>query len=483
MRRRASPRTLHPFLISLFLVAAASSPATAQLPDTPTGRAGNRLIQLFTSDPAAVTPELMLETFGEAYLGPEAAEKEAALREALEAIGPLDLRGVEKTGPFSATIRGVSSLSGDRIEIAYEVDESAPHDIIELNLRREPAVPREKLTTAGFVAKAEALIDGLPTDVFSGTVLVARGEEVLLAKAHGLASRRYGVPNTLDTRFNLGSINKLFTKIAIAQLAAQGKLGLEDTVAEHLPDYPNREVAQRITIQQVATHTAGLGDIFTEQFATTAKESFQSPQDYFTLFANDPPLFEPGTSERYSNGGYMVLGAIIEAVSGQSYDDYVREHIFAPAGMDATGSFAMSDPVPDLATGYTRHGTDHHAGPGTPGQDEAPWQENSHMIPFTGTPAGGGYSTVRDLLAFRHAFVNHELLDPRYTEWVAGNRLPEEAPAAAGYGIGVAGGAPGVNAFLEIEGEFTVIVMANLDPPSAGDVTRQLRDLIEAIED
>jgi CubicO group peptidase (beta-lactamase class C family) len=291
------------------------------------------------------------------------------------------------------------------------------------------------------------------------------------------------VPNTIDTRFNLGSINKLFTKIAIAQLAARGLLNFEDRVADHLRDYPNREVAERITIQQVVTHSAGLGDIFTEEFATAAKERFRRPQDYFELFADEPLLFEPGTSERYSNGGYMVLGAIIEAVSGQSYDEYVREHIFAPAGMDATGSFAMNDPAPDLATGYTRHGTDHHAGANEPAPEATAWQENSHMIPFTGTPAGGGYSTVRDLLAFRHAFVNHELLDPRYSEWVAGNRLPDEAPAEAGYGIGVAGGAPGVNAFLEIEGEFTVIVLANLDPPSAGEVTRQLRDLIEAIED
>jgi CubicO group peptidase (beta-lactamase class C family) len=368
-------------LLTILVLAIVPGSAAAQLPDSPTGRAGNTLIQLFSSGPSSVTSELMRETFGETFLGAEAAEKEAALREAVAAIGSLELRGVEKTGPFSATIRGVSSLSGERIEIAYEVDESDPHGIIELTLRREPAAPREKLTTAQFVAKAEALIDGLSTDVFSGTVLVARGEEVLLEMAHGLASRRYGVPNTVDTRFNLGSINKLSTKIAIAQLAAQGKLSFEDRVAEHLRDYPNREVAERITIQQVATHTAGLGDIFTAEFAAAAKERFESPQDYFTLFAKESLLFEPGTSERYSNGGYMVLGAIIEAVSGQSYDDYVREHIFAPAGMDATGSFAMSDPVPDLAAGYTRHGADHHAGPGAPGRDATPWQENSHMIP------------------------------------------------------------------------------------------------------
>lgn len=476
-------------LLAIFLLAAAPGSAAAQLPDSPTGRGGNTVIAMFNSGPAAITPQFVRETFAETLIAAAtAADLQAALREAVEAIGPLDLRGVEKTGPFSATIRARSSLSGEAVEIAYEVEQAAPHRIVDLKMDRGSAEPRETLTTAQMVAKAEELIDGLSTDDFSGTVLVARGEEVLLEKAHGLASRRYGVPNTIDTRFNLGSINKLFTKIAIAQLAARGLLNFEDRVAAHLPDYPNREVAERITIQQVVTHTAGLGDIFTEEFATTAKERFQRPQDYFALFANDPLLFEPGTSERYSNGGYMVLGAIIETVSGQSYDEYVREHIFDPAGMDATGSFAMSDPVPDLATGYTRYGGDHHAppeapGPETPGSGLISWRENSHMIPFTGTPAGGGYSTVRDLLALRHAFVNHRLLDPRYTQWVASDRLPEEPAAAASYGIGVAGGAPGVNAFLEIGREFTVIVLANLDPPSAGDVTSQLRDLIEAIED
>lgn len=470
-------------VVALLLVAATGGPAAAQLPDTPTGRAGNALIRLFTSGPSSVTPEFMRQTFAGTFLGDEAAERQAALEEAVEAIAPLELRGVEKTGPFSATIRGRSSASAERIEIAYRVDESEPHGILELTIQREPATPRERLTTAQFVARAEAWIEGLSTDVFSGAVLVARGDEVLLEKAHGLASRRYGVPNTLDTRFNLGSINKIFTKIAIAQLAAQGKLSFGDAVAEHLPDYPNRQVAERITIQQVVTHTAGLGDIFTEEYAMAAKEGFRRPQDYFRLFADEPLLFEPGTGERYSNGGYMVLGAIVEAVSGESYDEYVREHIFEPAGMDATGSFAMSDPVPDLAIGYTRGGGDHHTDPGANGQSAAPWRENSHIIPFTGTPAGGGYSTVRDLLAFRHAFVNHELLDARYSEWVASDRLPDEAPAESGYGIGVAGGAPGVNAILEIGREFTVVVLSNLDPPSADEVARQLGDLIEAIDD
>jgi CubicO group peptidase (beta-lactamase class C family) len=335
------------------------------------------------------------------------------------------------------------------------------------------------------VTETESFLEGLSTDEFSGTVLVASGEEVLIEAAKGLASRRYEVPIDVETRFNLGSINKIFTKIAIAQLASRGKLSFDDTVARHLPDYPNQEVAERITIQQVVDHSAGLGDIFTDEFAATAKEEFRTPRDYFRLFANEPLLFEPGASQRYSNGGYMVLGAVVEAVSGQTYDDYVQQNIFDPAGMTATGSFAMDEPVPNLAKGYTRHGFgdqegDHHE---TGRGEDAPWRENSFMIPFTGTPAGGGYSTVGDILKFRLAFTGHQLLDPRYTDWVVTSKLPEHDPNGSGYGIGLAGGAPGVNAHLEIGAEFTVIVLANLDPPSASDVARHLRELIEAITD
>ncbi len=471
----------HALFTLLFLLSVSGS-VRAQLPDSPTGRAGNTVIHMFSAGAESITPGFLQETFSGTFLSATSLEdRQAWLREAVERVGPLQLRGVEKTGPFSATITALSTNSGNEVDIKYEVADAQPHRIIELDIGEEQTRPEERLTLAEMVAKAERFIRGLSSDDFSGTVLVARGDDVLLEKARGLASRRYRVPNTLDTRFNLGSINKLFTKIAIAQLAARDKLGFGDRVAQHLPDYPNSEVAERITIQQVATHTAGLGDIFTEEYATTAKEWLEKPEDYFRFFADDPLHFEPGTSERYSNGGYMVLGAIVEAVSGQSYDDYIREHIFDPAGMEATGSFPMNEPVPDVAMGYTRQGGDHDGAHGDP--EASPWRENSFMIPFTGTPAGGGYSTVRDLLAFRHAFVNHELLGARYTTWVVTGELPEDLPAEASFGIGVAGGGPGVNAMLEIGREFTVIVLANLDPPSAEDVARKLREMIDSVED
>ena len=470
-------------LLALVLLAA---PTLAQLPDSPTGRGGNAVIQMFKDGPDSVTTEFIQEKFSEGFLGVTSlAERQEWLSQAVERIGPLELRGVEKTGEFEALISGLSGKTGGKVKIKYEVADSPPHRISLLDIDEGTGAPQRQLTEAEMIEEATTYLSELSTDQFSGTVLVAKGEEVLLEKATGLASRRYAIPNNMDTLFNLGSINKLFTKIGIAQLAAQGKLRFDDPVAKHLPDYPNREVAEKITIQQVVTHSAGLGDIFTDEFANTAKEKFQRPQDYFSLFANEGLLFEPGTSQRYSNGGYMVLGAIIEAASGQTYDEYVRQQIFDPAGMTATGSFAMFDPVPNLAKGYTRQSPgddeseDHHGHGSDPA---APWRENSFMIPFTGTPAGGGYSNAADLLRFRHALTKNVLLDARFTAWVVTNQLPAEAPPQSGFGIGVAGGAPGVNAELEIGGEFTIIVLSNLDPPSASEVARHLRDLVEALE-
>ena len=150
-----------------------------------------------------------------------------------------------------------------------------------------------------------------------------------------------------------------------------------------------------------------------------------------------------------------------------------------------TGSYPMDLPVPNLAKGYTRqrpgesHGDSHDHGP----DPDAPWRENSFLIPSSGTPAGGGYSNAGDLLRFRHALVEGKLLGPRYTAWVVTNQLPEHEPSIEGFAIGVAGGAPGVNAELELGGDYTLVVLSNLDPPSARNVARHLLGLVESIVD
>lgn len=282
-------------------------------------------------------------------------------------------------------------------------------------------------------------------DEFSGVVLFARDGKPLFRKAYGMADRSLGVPNNPETKFNIGSINKLFTRLAIEQLEEQGKLSLDDTIARHLPDYPNKEVAAKVTIRQLLQFRSGLGDMFTPEFREAAKNRFRSPRDWFPLFAHQPLLFEPGTSQKYSNAGYVVLGAIVEAVSGKSYDDYLREHIFQPAGMTNTGAFELDDPVPNRAVGYTQQNPRGAASDG--GR-----RSNLFMTAFKGSPAGGSFSTVDDLLRLDTALRTGVLFKD-------GRKIA---------GIGAAGGTAGCNALLEqIDPHLTLIVLANYDPPVA----------------
>jgi CubicO group peptidase (beta-lactamase class C family) len=187
---------------------------------------------------------------------------------------------------------------------------------------------------------------------FSGVVLVAEDDIILWEIAAGLADRQANIPNHTETRFNLGSMNKMFTAVAILQLVEDGRLRLESTFGKILPDYPNAAVAKQVTIHHLLTHTSGLGDVFTDQFAANPNQ-YRSNQDFLPLFVDEPLLFPPGERFLYSNAGYVVLGLIIEKVSGMSYDAYVRQNIFEPSGMSDTAAFSVDDKVPNRAIGYT----------------------------------------------------------------------------------------------------------------------------------
>lgn len=199
------------------------------------------------------------------------------------------------------------------------------------------------------------------------------------------------------------------------------------------------------------------------------------------MFADQPLAFQPGTQRQYSNGSYVVLGEIIARVSGQDYYDYVREHVYAPAGMSDTDSYQADVPVANLAEGYTRNwgGVDRTSGPR---------RNNIYTRPARGSAAGGGYSTATDLLRFTEALAGNRLLSPQYTGWILTGADPKEgrgraAGAPSHGGLGIAGGAPGINAALEFDvaGGDTIIVLSNYDPPSAMEIAKKARRIISAI--
>jgi len=288
---------------------------------------------------------------------------------------------------------------------------------------------------------------------FSGVVLVAKDGETKLTHAWGLADVASKTPNTVDTKFNIGSINKMFTKTAIAQLAEEGKLSLDDTIRKHLPDYPS-PAADKITIAQLIDHRSGLGDIFGERYDAAPPSRLRELSDFLPLFADKPLEFEPGKSQRYSNAGYIVLGLIIEKISGEKYRDYVQHYIFATSGMKESGFFAVDEPASNRATGYTLHGDDHEL---------TERQPNTRSLPGRPSSAGGAFTTAADLLRFMNALQAAKLASQKWTNWIFSSRFEPLGPPA----LGIGGGAPGLNAALEMSDGWTVIAMSNFDPPSA----------------
>lgn len=302
--------------------------------------------------------------------------------------------------------------------------------------------PKPK-TDAEIVAALGAQLKALEASgEFSGAVLLAKGDRLLFRDAVGLASRETRTPNRPDTRFNLGSINKAFTRLAIEQLAAEGKLALTDTVDKYVPEYPV-DKGRRITLAQLLEHRGGTGDFFGPKYDAYDRSRLRTLRDWLPLFADAPLEFEPGEKQRYSNAGYLLLGLVIEKVTGRPYHEYVRERIFAPAGMTDTEAYPVDAATPNRATGYARDGNT--------------WTDNRGSLPWRGTSAGGGYSTVDDLRRFADALRAGTL------------------GGGKGGGLSIMGGAAGVNAVLEMEGDYTLVVMANLDPPAAGSVAGEVR--------
>jgi D-alanyl-D-alanine carboxypeptidase len=345
--------------------------------------------------------------------------------------------------------------NGELVLVKAATEKTSPYRLLSLSLELvddpdnivapEPKASDQELVEAvrGFLAAQTK------ADEFSGVVLVAKDFRVLFHEAYGLADRDKRVPNLKDTKFNLGSINKIFTRVAIHQLARQGQLSLDDPIRKFLPDYPNAQAAEKVLVRQLLNMTSGIGDFFGERYDATPKEKIRTLQDYLALFADQPLEFEPGTSNRYSNGGYIVLGLIIEKVSGVDYYTYVRRNIFKPCGMLDTDAFPRDAGTPNLARGYTRE----------PGAAAGPRVLNFATLPGRGSSAGGGYSTAADMLKFVRAVSEKRLY------------LPDAAN-----GLGIAGGAPGINSVLEWDPRsgYCVIVLTNFDPPTAGDAARRI---------
>jgi CubicO group peptidase (beta-lactamase class C family) len=325
---------------------------------------------------------------------------------------------------------------------------------------------------------------------FSGTVLITRAGRTVYESHRGAADRAAGVPIGPRTRFALGSVTKIFTAVAVLDLVARGGLGLDVPVASILP--PDRRpttLREDVTVRHLLTHTSGIADYFEEATATAdwAAEfaalwrdrhvyRVLQPIDYLDLFRDLPPYREPGVRFQYSNAGYILLGLIVEEAAGTDYFSAVRERVFAPAGMDASGFFPADEVRPDVATGYLR-----------PSRDGEPWRTNIFSTPAIGAPDGGAFATAADLVRFLHAYGAGELVRPPLLEEALRPHSRINDYEAMGFGVyvlgegrtrafGSEGGDPGAEALIRRYPELDVdtVVLSNVNG-SAWDIERLVR--------
>ncbi|MBN1222531.1 MAG: serine hydrolase [Candidatus Aminicenantes bacterium] len=396
--------------------------------------------------------------------------------------------GPRRTESMNALL--YNNLTGSWINLTVPVTKEPPHKINGfMNLEPAPlpsdVPPPEKRSDEAVVERLEICMKKLVADdIFSGVVLLARNGRPLFQKAYGFASRSYRVPNRLDTKFNIASVGKIFTGVAVAQLAERGKLSFEDPLNAYVPsDWLKPEISEKFQIRHLLTHTSGLGNYFQKLYGQYKQLLFRNLDDYKMLISDETLAFEPGTKWAYSSTGMMLLGVVIENVTGESYFDYVRSQIYKPAGMTNTDAFEKDLPVENRASAYA--------------MDYSSKEPVLREVLFTrvmkGMPSGGSYSTAEDLMKFDAALRSHKLLGPEYTETVLTPK-PEISAPTHGYGFFVTqtaagrvashgGDGSGVNCQFKmyLDSGYTVVVLSNYSPPAANIVEQVIEQMLLAM--
>ncbi len=461
----------------------AQSKQEAAIPDTTVGKQLKDWLRVFASGNQDEFVRFIRERYGKPMLGQDTvvdyADRQARLY--LDARS-FDIRSIEKSTAQEISVLAQASLTGFWYRLSMKIETESPNRITEYVSERIPPPnnSQKKLSEKELVQEIKAFMEKLASvDAFSGTVLVAKDGKPIFKTVYGMASKAYNAPNRFDTKFNIASVGKTFTAVSIMQLAEQGKLSLTDTVGKFLPDYPNKEVREKVTIENLLTHSSGLGDFHGAKYPAR-KATLRTVRDYFPLFADDsaPFSFEPGARMQYSNISYVLLGAIIEKASGENYYDYVRGHIFKPAGMLNTDYYEADVDTPNLAAGYTNFvelGDDYQ-------QFQLGARKNTSLYSgLKGNPAGGAYSTAEDLLQYVLALREGKLISAKSLDSMTTVKYFFRKYAghdiSYGYGlelenvngqrvVGHGGGDLGISSAIRWypdSGNYTVVVLSNYD--------------------
>ncbi len=406
-----------------------------------------------------------LTGFEKRYLG----DVEIAFaQDSREETGGFDLMKVETDDPLKLTALVKERDSKEQWEATLERKAADQPLLSKLDYKPLP------MSQTDAIAALDALAARLKAaDKFSGMLLVRKADADLYRKAWGLADRAAGTPVTPDTRFYFASQGKMFTAVAVLQLIEAGKMSFDDTVGKFLPDYPNADIARKVTVRELLTHRGGTGDIdlLQPQFAEN-RAKVRSIAGIVALNGARAPDFEPGTKMDYSNYGFVLLGAMVEKASGEDYYDYIDSHVFRPAGMNST-SYPLRAETRGIATAYTMRSDKGYVVMDA-SADGAKLVNAIDLLPWRGTPAGGGVSTADDEARFAAALNDGRLISPAMLAQATSN----QSEGWYGYGFivtgskdhpfwGHGGGSMGNSLVLDYYPTTgtTFVCMSNRDPP------------------
>ncbi|MUG66314.1 serine hydrolase [Paenibacillus campinasensis] len=269
----------------------------------------------------------------------------------------------------------------------------------------------------------------IQTAQFSGAVLIRQHEETRYEQAYGFANRSEEMPNHPHTRFAMASGSKLFTAVAVCQLVERGHITYNTRLQEWL-ELPEIEGFGDVTVHHLLTHTSGVADYFDEEvmddfeqlWLTTPMYHVREPEDVLALFQDQPMKFKPGERFSYSNSGYVLLGLLIERVTGESFRTYIENHIFQACGMESTGYYRMDRLPKQTALGYID-------------EEGGQWRTNIYSVPLIGQPDGGAYTTLYDLDLFWQHFLKGKLVSEETAALMLTPQVEPDDDDSYGYGI------------------------------------------------
>lgn len=467
------------------------APAFKDTAAMPAGAAGARIrsvIEVLNSGSAERMKRFLAEECTEAFraIAPVEEHVATALR-FLRDTGGIDFHSVRAYSPERPGVTVVvvkDRILGGWWALTFRFGEAPGLLVSGLGFGQAPPpadIAEPALTEKKAVEEIRSLMAGIKgKDWFSGTVLVAKGGAVLMTDFAGEASKAFHVPNNIDTKFNLGSMNKMFTSVAVARLAEAGKLSLDDPIGKWVDEtWLPEDVTAKITVRHLLTHTSGLGSYFNDVYVNSSRDLFRKLDDYKPLIKDDRPAFTPGERFQYSNTGMFLLGVVIEKVAGEDYFDHIRKAIYAPAGMTDSDCYEMDYPVENLAIGYSP-------------DDASPykWRNNLYKHVLKGGPAGGGFSTVKDLHRFALALLSGKLVsksmrDLMWADFMGSNYGYgfQVVQGPGGKTVGHSGGFPGINSRLDIhlDSGYIVAAMSNIDG-GAGPLVNKIGQILARIK-